>query len=149
VAKKELLRSRIARSYLQHLGSDFVERFAIRESVVDAERVMRRVAAGYSIAYFPEGTFRAEPGLLPFHLGAFVAAVKTTTPIVPVSIRGTRAILRDDRWFLRRGIVTVTIAKPIMPQRAAGTVFSEAVRLRDETRAAILAHCGEADAGAI
>ncbi|MEJ2622819.1 MAG: hypothetical protein P8163_22065 [Candidatus Thiodiazotropha sp.] len=33
--------------------------------------------AGRSLAFYPEATLRAEPGLLPFHMGAFVAAIAT------------------------------------------------------------------------
>ena len=32
-------------------------------------------ARGESLVFFPEGTFRREPGLLPFRMGAFIAAV--------------------------------------------------------------------------
>jgi 1-acyl-sn-glycerol-3-phosphate acyltransferase len=148
VAKKELLRSRIARSYLQHLGAEFVERFAIHQSVVDADRVTRAVAAGRSMVYFPEGTFRTNAGLLPFHLGAFMTAAETATPVTPVCICGTRSILRDDRWFLRRGMVTVAIGQSIQPITVSGENFSAAIELRDKARRFILSHCGETDASA-
>jgi 1-acyl-sn-glycerol-3-phosphate acyltransferase len=148
VAKKELLRSRIARIYLRRLGAEFVERFAIHQSVIDADRLTRAVAAGHSMVYFPEGTFRADAGLLPFHLGAFVTAAETATPVTPVCICGTRSILRDDRWFLRRGTVTVAIGQSIQPTTLSGETFSAAIELRNKARRFILSHCGEADASA-
>ena len=80
---------------------------------------------------FPEGTFVRSPGLLPFRLGAFRAAVDTGRPIVPVAIRGTRHILPDGTWLFRRGPLTVTIGIPIEP-RAQG--WPEMVRLRDAAR---------------
>jgi 1-acyl-sn-glycerol-3-phosphate acyltransferase len=89
---------------------------------------------------FPEGTFERAPGLLPFHMGAFTIAARASLPIIPVAISGTRSILRGDQWFPRRGAVTVRVGEPIAP---GGTDFGAAVRLRDATRAAILAGCGE------
>ena len=83
---------------------------------------------------FPEGTFRRTPGLLPFRLGGFKAAVEAGRPIVPIAIRGSREILPADAWLPRRHAVRVTIGAPIAPQ-ADG--WPEMVRLRDRTRAAI------------
>jgi 1-acyl-sn-glycerol-3-phosphate acyltransferase len=91
---------------------------------------------------FPEGTFRRAPGLLPFRMGAFVAAAEAGVPVVPVALRGTRSLLRGDDWFPRRGEATMVVEPPISP-RGAG--WAEAVALRDQTRAAILRHCGEPD----
>jgi 1-acyl-sn-glycerol-3-phosphate acyltransferase len=92
--------------------------------------------------FFAEGTFTRTPGLLPFHLGAFIAACRTGLPVVPVALRGTRSVMRSDHWFPRRGAVQVTVSPPIMPD---GDDFAAALRLRDATRARILEFCGEPD----
>ena len=84
------------------------------------------------------------PGLLPFRMGAFLAAAQAGAPIVPVTIRGTRSILRAGSWFPRRGRLEVIVEPPIPPD---GADWAAAVRLRDAARAAILRHCGEPDLG--
>ena len=81
-----------------------------------------------------EGTFVAGPGLLPFRLGAFRAAVETGRPVVPVAIRGTRRILPANRRLVRPGRITVTVGKPIVPE---AETWQEIVRLRDVARATI------------
>lgn len=96
--------------------------------------------AGTSIFVFPEGTFEAAPRLLPFRLGAFRTAVDAGCPVVPVAIRGTRRIFPAGTWLLRPGRVTVTFGPPLRP---AGSDWTEIVRLRDEARAFIAAHCGD------
>lgn len=96
--------------------------------------------AGESLFVFPEGTFVAAQGLLPFRLGAFRAAVDTGCPIVPVAIRGTRRLFPADTLLLRRTGVTVTIGKPISPD---GTDWPEIVRLRDAAREMISRESGE------
>ena len=95
---------------------------------------------GESLLIFPEGTFVAAPGLLPFRLGAFRAAVDVGCPVVPVAIRGTRHILPADRHTLKRGRMAVTIGEPIWP---TGTAWEEIVRLRDEARQFIARESGE------
>jgi acyl carrier protein len=150
VAKQELRAQFVPRVYLERLGAEFVERFAAQQSVDDMKRISGVLAAGNSLAFFPEGTFSRIPGLLPFRLGAFAAAAAAGVPVVPVAIRGSRAVLRDGHWFPRRGTLVVTIGDPIpTPTPAAAQAqdgFSVAVEMRDLARAEILRHCGEPDA---
>ena len=110
--------------------------------VADARRTMQTVQAGRSLLFFPEGTFTRMPGLLPFHMGAFIVAAEAGVPVVPVTIRGTRSLLRADSWFPHRGAARVSVGAPILP---IGTDWTAAVKLRDDVRAALLAHLGEPD----
>ncbi len=142
VAKRELLDSFVSRIYLRRIGTDFVERFDLQRSVEDLKQVELSLRAGRTPVFFPEGTFTRKPGLQPFRMGAFVLAAEAGIPVVPVSIRGARSILRDGSWFPHRGIITVTIGKPIGPE---GKGWAAAIRLRNEARAEILHHCGEPD----
>lgn len=82
------------------------------------------------------------PGVLGFHLGAFVVTVEAGIPVIPVTIRGTRSILRGGQWFPRCGRIHAHIAKPVWPE---GSGFEAAVRLRDAVRAQILSQCREPD----
>ena len=142
VAKRELEESVVSRIYLQSMGSLFVERFDFHQGVGDTERIKDSVVKGQSLIFFPEGTFSRRPGLLPFKMGAFLAGAQTATPVVPVSIKGTRSILHPDHWFPRRGEVHITIGHPL---RDEATGWDAAVRLKDAARAEILRHSGEPD----
>jgi 1-acyl-sn-glycerol-3-phosphate acyltransferase len=144
VAKSELERSFVPRVLLRGLGAVFVERFDPAQGTGEARKVIAALKGGDSLVVFPEGTFRRGPGLLPFRLGAFVAAVDAGVPVVPVTIRGTRSMLRGDDFFPRRGTAAVLAAPPVLP---AGSGLAAAVALRDAVRAAILARCGEPDLG--
>jgi 1-acyl-sn-glycerol-3-phosphate acyltransferase len=146
VAKRELLDHVLARVYLRGLGVQFVERFERRESVEAARRLADRVAAGNSLGFFPEGAFKRASGLATFRLGAFAAAVAGQVGVLPVAIRGTRALLRDGQWLPRRGAIAVTIGKALFAPAGAADAFAAATALRDAARGQILAHCGEPDA---
>jgi 1-acyl-sn-glycerol-3-phosphate acyltransferase len=142
VAKAELDRQFISRWFLRHIGALFVERFDQQRGVADARLTVQAVQAGRSLVFFPEGTFTRMPGLLPFHMGAFVAAAEAGVPLVQVTIRGTRSLLRAGSWFPRRGAVRVSVAAPILPE---GSDWAAAMKLRAAARAALLTHLGEPD----
>ncbi|HID98497.1 MAG TPA: acyl-phosphate glycerol 3-phosphate acyltransferase [Thermodesulfobacteriaceae bacterium] len=140
VAKKELLDNFIPRIFLTRLGTLFVERFDPKAGVEDTGRVLDRLRRGGTVILFPEGTFRRMPGLLPFRMGAFVAAAEGGVPVLPVAVRGTRSILRSGEWLPRRGSISVVISRPVYPE---GSDWQAALKLRKRARDAILKHCGE------
>lgn len=141
-AKREFADQIFAGSFLRRLGVIFVERFDIAKSVADAERMGAMAKQGRLLVVFPEGTFTGEAGLLPFHLGAFKVACDSGLPVVPATIRGTRQMLRGNQWWPRWSPVSIAIGDPIAPD---GRDFAAAVRVRDRTRAAILARADEPD----
>jgi fatty-acyl-CoA synthase len=80
------------------------------------------------------------PGILPFRLGGFKAAIETGSPVIPVTIRGAREILPADSWLPEPGPITVAVSAPITPERDGWPAM---VRLRDRTRAEIIRRSGE------
>jgi 1-acyl-sn-glycerol-3-phosphate acyltransferase len=142
VAKSEFKRQVFAGTLLKRLGALFARRVDPRGGVADTEAQIRAAKAGERIVSFPEGTLTRMPGLLPFHLGAFVVAAEAQIPVIPVTIRGTRSALRGGTWWPRRTALRVHIGKPLV---ASGSGLEAAARLRDAARAAILAKCGEPD----
>lgn len=142
VAKKELAPQRVAGPFLRRLGTIFVERFDREVSVQELDSVLAAARAGLRLVFFAEGTFTRAPGLLPFHLGAFIASCRAGLPVVPVALRGTRSVMRSSYWFPRRGPVKVSVGEPIQPD---GDDFAAVLRLRDKVRSKILEQCGEPD----
>jgi 1-acyl-sn-glycerol-3-phosphate acyltransferase len=144
VAKKELAGQFFAGQLLKRIGTLFVERADPGGSVEDTKRALAAVRAGRRLVFFSEGTLTRMPGLMPFHLGAFVIAAQSGAPVLPIALRGTRSILRGEQWFPRPGSVTVTLGNVLLPD---GDDFAAAIRLRDAARAQILDNCGEPDLG--
>jgi 1-acyl-sn-glycerol-3-phosphate acyltransferase len=142
VIKREMNSVPLAGLLLRKLGSEFVERFNRQQVAADARRVLRNASNGNSLVFFPEGTFTRTPGLLKFHTGAFVMAVRAGCPLVPAVVRGTRRALSPLGGLPRAGEIEITILPPIEPPAASGTAAGE---LRDRARAAILHELGEPD----
>jgi 1-acyl-sn-glycerol-3-phosphate acyltransferase len=143
VAKQELLKQPLAAIPLRRLGSAFVERFDSTRGVEDTRALEERVRAGESVVFFPEGTFLNHPGLLPFRMGAFMLAVRTGRPVLPVSLVGTRTLLRGDDLRPHYSALHVHIGEPLS---AADGDWQAALQLRDGARRQILAQLGEPDA---
>lgn len=149
VAKQELRGNIFARIFLERLGCLFVERFDRARGVENARQLTERLGMGDSLAIFPEGTLHRMPGLLPFHLGAFLAAAQAGAPVVPVTLRGTRSILRDGSLYPRRGRIRVQVGEALSSADAGdkddASDWDRAIALRTAARDEMLRACGEPD----
>jgi 1-acyl-sn-glycerol-3-phosphate acyltransferase len=142
VAKRELDAQFVAGPFLRALGTLFVERTDPEGGIADTRAALIEAQAGRMLAFFPEGTFTRAYGLRPFRLGTFVIAAQLQIGVAPVTLCGTRSILRDGQWLPRRGSVSVHVGNLVKPD---GSDFPAIVRLRDRVRKAMLAHTSEPD----
>lgn len=86
------------------------DRSTARQSFASA---IARLRAGTSVLLFPEGARSTTDTLLPFERGGFLLAMKTGLPIVPVGVRGTRAVQHRGNWAIRPGKVEVCYGAPL------------------------------------
>jgi 1-acyl-sn-glycerol-3-phosphate acyltransferase len=140
VAKRRLASYPVIGMVIRRAGHVTVERADQSGRLAGADAIAEALARGTSVFTFPEGTFFRPPGVLPFRLGAFRAAVDAGRPVVPIALRGTRAVLPDESWLLRRGPIDVVVGSALTVE-ASG--WAEMVRLRDLARAEIARHVGE------
>ncbi len=143
VIKREMASVPVVGPLLGRLGSEFVERFNRSRGASDARRLMRQAIGGHSLVFFPEGTFTRTPGLLKFHTGAFVSAVRAGCPVVPAIVRGTRRGLSPTGALPRPGRLELEILPALAP--ATPPAPDEVADLCARARAAILAGLGEPD----
>ena len=133
VAKSEVMSMPFFRTFLRKLGHFAFRREDRRARLQQAEQIEDALRRGESVFVFPEGTFTAQSGVRPFHLGAFKAAIAAQREIVPIALEGTRRVLRDGTWLPRPGRITITICPPIAPPSSAAD-WQEIVRVRDSVR---------------
>ncbi|HUK01817.1 MAG TPA: lysophospholipid acyltransferase family protein [Steroidobacteraceae bacterium] len=145
VIKREMAAVPVAATLLKRIGSEFVERFNRSKGAADTRRVLRNATNGHSLVFFPEGTFSKSPGLLRFHAGAFLTAIRAGCPVIPAVIRGTRTALPPTGFLPWPAALTIEFLPPV----TVGEATAEgAVQLRERARAAILAHLDEPDLAA-
>ena len=132
VAKKEMLRYPLLRTWMKRLYCLFLDRDNPKEGLKTILQAIDYVKHGVSICIFPEGTRNKgeELSLLPFHAGSFKIAEKTGCPIIPISMNNTLSIFEKQFPRIRKTHVIIEYGKPIYPNE-----------LDKETRKHISNHC--------
>jgi 1-acyl-sn-glycerol-3-phosphate acyltransferase len=94
-------------------------------------------ARGLSLIVFPEGTRSATGYLSPFKGGSLYPAVQAGLPVVPISVAGSRHVMRKGRLMTCPGEVELTIHEPIPTVAAAEPNIREVRALASRVRAII------------
>ena len=98
-------------------------------------KMKRLVREAHSLIVFPEGTRSLDGRVGRFKKGSFLVAIDAGLPIVPVSVSGSRHVMRKGRLMVCPGDVGVTVHDPIptagVPREE---VIALAARVRDAVR---------------
>jgi 1-acyl-sn-glycerol-3-phosphate acyltransferase len=129
VGKRELFRIPVFGTGLRLTGQIPVDR-SQHEAALDAfASAAAAVQEGLSVVVFVEGTRSPDGRLQAFKKGAFVMAIATQAPCVPVYVAGAWELLPRGGLMPRPGAVEVRIGRPIT---TAGLVYEDRDRLRQE-----------------
>ena len=127
-AKKELFKLPFVGGHLRRAGHFSVN----RENPLTAMRALGRsvgsIREGTQVIIFPEGRTSRDGKIGRFKGGAFTIAERSRAEIVPVTIQGTRKILRPGSLHVRGGPVQVTIGGPIPSNSMSPAEMAAAVR---------------------
>lgn len=86
------------------------------EARASIERAAALLRSGVNIFMAPEGTRSRDGRIAPLKKGAFHLAKDTVTPVVPIAIDGTGAILPRDGFLMSpHRQVRITIGRPLPP----------------------------------
>lgn len=113
IAKKELLRVPFLGWAMWATKHVTVDRSDPQDAVKSLTRAKERLGAGISLVIYPEGTRSRDGRLQRFKKGGFLLAAQTHTPIVPITINSSGALLPVGAWRLRPGTIDITIDKPV------------------------------------
>jgi 1-acyl-sn-glycerol-3-phosphate acyltransferase len=141
VIKKELLKIPLFGRALMATGAICLDRADKERSVQSLQEGTNKLEDGWSVLIYPEGT-RTPDGLLhPFKKGAFMMAVQTGIPILPVTCNGAFKIMPKNNLLFRPGHVTLTIGDPIVTE---GLTVNDVPQLMERTWQAINQHLNPA-----
>lgn len=143
VAKEELARIPIFGAAWQACGHIAVNRGDRSQAVQSLDHAGERVREKkLAVILFPEGTRSPDGRLQPFKKGAFVLALQTGVPLLPVAILGSRHVMRKGEWRVRPGEIVIRAGAPIPVE---GMDLRDRNALMARGRQEILALSGEVD----
>jgi len=139
VAKKELFDLPLFGRAIREAGFVSVDRGNRASAIASLGGAKDHVAQGTHLWIAPEGTRSPTGELMQFKKGGFHIALDMKTPILPITISGTRDALRAKGMRSRAGVeVDVDIHPPIDPAEYSGLARRAAQdALIDEVRKAI------------
>ncbi len=113
MAKRELFRYPVLGWHLKRSGQIPIVYGDAHASLRSLNKASESLRHGLPVMVFPEGG-RSETGQLqPFLGGAFLVAIRTKTPVVPIAIVGTYEMLPMNSFHVLPGPVELIIGKPI------------------------------------
>jgi len=113
VAKRSLFKMPFLGWHLRRSGHIAVERERPREALKSLQQAADQVREGKSVVLFPEGHRSRSGQIGPFKAGSFYLAILAGVPIVPMTINGTRHILKPDTYHVRPGQTEMIIHPPV------------------------------------
>jgi 1-acyl-sn-glycerol-3-phosphate acyltransferase len=137
VARKEWFRTPFMGWHLKRYGTIGIDRSNPRASAKTLIEAADRIRGGVNIIFFPEGTRNPDAVMQQFKPGGFLLAHRAGVPIIPVSIIGTKDIIRKNSWRVHKGSIKIVIGKPI---ETAQYGKRERERLMADVAAAIAEH---------
>ncbi len=113
VAKEELRRIPLFGAAWETCGHIRVNRGDRAEAVRSLNEAGARIRdERLNVILFPEGTRSPDGRLRSFKKGAFVLALQTGVPILPVGISGSRAVMRKGAFRIQPGEIRVRVGEP-------------------------------------
>ena len=130
LAMRELFRIWLLGRALRAIGMIEVDRASPDLGQID-QAAARCLAAGHSLLVYPEGGTTPDGMIGEFKDGAFVLAVTSQVPVLPVAIDGTCRIWPPGRSAIHGGPVRVVAGRPLP---TTGLTQHDVARVREQAR---------------
>ncbi len=131
VAKRELEKIPLFGAAARAAGVIYIDRENRKAAFGAIEDAANKIRDGQSVLVYAEGTRGERYALRPFKKGAFVLAIGSGVPIVPVVVHGTIAVNPRGEFRASPGTVHVHTLAPIP---TAGLSYDDRDRLADTVR---------------
>ena len=135
--KKEILKIPVFGYALYASRNIFIDRSNTASAIESINKGFNRLPGGVSVMVFAEGTRSPDGKIHEFKKGGFVTAVTRKISILPVTVNGSRRVLRKGNLTLKPGKIQVVIGDPL---DTSGYTTDTVQELIDKTRQAIIAN---------
>ena len=113
LAKVSLFKVPIFGWGLRRAGFIPIDRKNRRTAVKSFELAAERIRKGNTIVVFPEEGRSRDLDMKPFQRGAFLLAMKSGLPVLPIALDGTFEVLKVGAMRITPGVVTIRAGAPI------------------------------------
>ena len=137
IIKKEILKLPIFGYALYASRNIFIDRSNTTSAIESIKRGFDRLPKGVSVMVFAEGTRSPDGQIHEFKKGGFVTAVTRKIPILPVTVNGSRRVMRKGSFTLKPGKIQIVIGDPI---ETSGYTTDTVQNLIIKTRQTIIAN---------
>ena len=137
IIKKEILKIPIFGYALYASRNIFIDRSNTASAIESINKGFDRLPKGVSVMVFAEGTRSPDWQIHEFKKGGFITAVARKLPILPVTVNGSRRIMRKGSFTLKPGKIQVVIGDPIDTSGYTNDTIPELI---DKTRQTIMAN---------
>ena len=137
IIKKEILKLPIFGYALYASRNIFIDRSNTTSAIESINKGFDRLPKGVSVMVFAEGTRSPDGQIHEFKKGGFITAVARKLPILPVTVNGSRRIMRKGSFTLKPGKIQVVIGDPIDTSGYTNDTIPELI---DKTRQTIMAN---------
>lgn len=134
MAKVSLFKIPIFGWSLARAGFIPIDRKNRRTAVKSFDLAAERIRRGNTIVIFPEEGRSKFRQMRPFQRGAFLLAIKSELPVVPMAIDGTFDVFRVGAKRITPGRVTIKVGTPMSTE---GATLKDKERLASASRAEI------------
>jgi 1-acyl-sn-glycerol-3-phosphate acyltransferase len=133
IAKRSLFRYPFMGWHLRRSGHIAVARDRPGEARRSLDEAARKIREGYPVVVFPEGGRSRTGEILRFKSGAFRLAILSGVPVTPITLNGTRAVLKPESVHVRPGHVEMIVHPPIPTEGLTGADVDDlAERVRNQ-----------------
>src|SRR5215470_12630320 len=126
--KKQLFRYPFLGWHLRRSGHVPIDRENPHAAVKSLREAAETIRRGTPVLIFPEGGTSIDGSIKPFKGGGFMLATKAEAAVVPVTIRGSRAVLLPKTYYTRAGVVEVVVGEPILSKGMPSGELASRVR---------------------
>jgi 1-acyl-sn-glycerol-3-phosphate acyltransferase len=137
IIKKEILKLPIFGYALYASRNIFIDRSNTTSAIESINKGFDRLPKGVSVMVFAEGTRSPDGQIHEFKKGGFITAVARKISILPVTVNGSRRVMRKGSFTLKPGKIQIVIGNPIDTSGYTNDTIPELI---DKTRQTIMAN---------
>ncbi len=137
IIKKEVLKVPLFGYALYASRNIFIDRSNREKSIQTIHKGFNRLPEGVSVLFFAEGSRSPDQTVRDFKKGGFIMAVERGLPILPLTVNGSRKVLKKGDLEYKSGPIEVVVGEPI---DTSGYDIDSLQEVIDRTRDVIIAN---------